>query len=269
MSPTDTGSWPPTSGPGAWLTPSSRRAIVCLAAATCGYLLNGVNIPVFGGTSLVFGGVFPLLMVVAYGPWWGLLTAVGTYLETVAGWGHPYGLLVFSLEAWTIGWLLHRRGKTLFQATVTYWAVLGLPVTAICILGLLRPPFPHDWAMVIKYPVNGLLVYVVVQFLVYTRSFLRLPGELSRLTNREESLRWNLYRRFIIIAVLPAAGFAVGAPSSSTGSTATTPRPTWSASPTGPAKSSPPTWPTTSRRSRARRMPWKAARPGPKSSIPC
>ncbi len=200
----------PTPGSNAWLTPLSRRAIICTIAGTCGYLLASINIPVFGGTSLVFGGIFPMLMAVAYGPWWGLLTAVGTYLETLGDWNHPYGLLVFSLEAWTIGWLMHRRGQTLFRATLTFWAVLGLPVTAICIFGLLRPPFPHNWAMAIKYLVNGLLVYVVVQFLVFTRSFLKLPVR-PQLAEREESLQTNLSRRLMILAVLPAAVFAVGA----------------------------------------------------------
>ncbi len=207
---TDTTPATPASGSNVWLTPLSRRAIICTIAGACGYLLMGITIPVFGGTELVFGGIFAMLMAVAYGPWWGLLTALGTYLETLGGWGHPYGLLVFSLEAWTVGWLMHRRGQTLFRATVTFWAVLGLPVTAICLLGLLHPPFPHNWAMVIKYLVNGLLVYVVVQLLVLTRSFLKLPVR-PKLAEREESLQTNLSRRLMIIVVLPAAAFAVGA----------------------------------------------------------
>jgi len=210
MPATDKAPLPPTSGLNVWLTPTIRRAIICTVAGVCGYLLNGINIPVFGGTALVLGGVFPTLVAVAYGPWWALFTAVGVYLQTLNDWGHPYGLLVFSLEAWTIGWLIHRRGWTLFRSMATFWAVLGLPVTAVCIFALLRPPFPHNWAIVVKYPVNSLFVCVVVQFLVFTRSYLKLPMR-SQLADREESLQTNLNRRLMIVAVLPAAIFAVSA----------------------------------------------------------
>jgi len=186
-----------------------RAALICAAAGILGYITNLLQVPVFGGTSLVFGGIFVVLAAVSCGPWWGGLAAAMAYTQTINVWDHHYGFIIFTLEAIAIGWLVRRRQLSLFRATGLYWLAVGLPLTLVLILTQLRPPYPHNWAMVIKYPANSLLVTLLAQIIILADAFWHFTGQPRSAVRSLEPLRAHLFRRFLVTAALPAAVFAV------------------------------------------------------------
>src|ERR1043165_2636302 len=90
----------------------SQRFLLTLAAGILGLVLNAWEVPVFGNLgrgTLVFGGIFYLLITIAYGPSYGLLAALIVSSRAVMFWDRPYWIIAFGLEAFIIGWLVQRR----------------------------------------------------------------------------------------------------------------------------------------------------------------
>lgn len=192
--------------------PTSRQLGLCAIAAAAGFAVNYFALPVFGGTSMVFGSVFGVLAAIAYGPYAGGTVAGVAFLQTWIAWGHPHGVIVFAIESWVIGWLVHRRGLAVWRAGLIYWLVIGVPLTAVLILGFFRPPFPANWAIVFKYPANGMLVVLLAQTIAHFRGFWRLLREPLPEPLRHENLGDHLLRKLVVAVAWPALlfGLAVG-----------------------------------------------------------
>jgi hypothetical protein len=88
---------------------SIHPLIYSLLAGVAGFAINGLPLTFYGDTSMVFGGSAALVVALAQGPWWGLLSAAIASARTLTEWGHPLGLLTFSAEAAAIGWLCGPR----------------------------------------------------------------------------------------------------------------------------------------------------------------
>ncbi len=169
--------------------------------------INQFPLPIFGGTEIVFGGWLPLMVAYAFGPWCGGLAAAIAFSSTVIAWAHPWGLLCFGLEAVAVGWAVRRRGLGGARASVYYWLVLGLPLVAIGIFGFTNIPFPSNWAIVTKYPLNSLLMTMVALPIYQLSAVNRWLGGEDR--DATDSLERVLFRRFSVIVGLAIAGLAI------------------------------------------------------------
>ncbi|HWA26906.1 MAG TPA: ATP-binding protein [Lacunisphaera sp.] len=136
----------------------STATILALAAGAAGFATNLFGLPVFGNSEMVFGGAFTLLATYLLGPWWGACSAAIAFSLTWLTWGHPIGLVAFTLEAVVVGVLMRRRATHPIVASAIYWAFLGIPLVAIAVLRSTEFPFPANWAVIIKFPLNSLLV---------------------------------------------------------------------------------------------------------------
>jgi signal transduction histidine kinase/ActR/RegA family two-component response regulator len=141
-----------------------------------GLLLNFVSLPVFGGTAIIFGGWCVLLVVLCFGPGPGVLAALLAYSCTLWTWGHPWGLLVFVLEAGLVGWAVRHRGWSPAAAIAGYWLLVGGPLAAATIVGVHQVPFPGNWAIVLKYPTNSFLMTMIALPILQLRSFRQWVG---------------------------------------------------------------------------------------------
>ncbi len=180
-------------------------------AGVAGFAINGFGLPVFGETSLVFGGVFSLLSTFALGPWYGALTAAVAFSRTLFEWQHSAGLTCYTLEAFIVGWLLHRHRWHALSAIPVFWVVVGFPIAAIWMVGFTNVPFPSDWAIAFKYPVNS-LVAALVAVPIHQAIALRWPQFAPEGMRGPISLRRMLFQRFGAIVTLPivALSFLTG-----------------------------------------------------------
>ncbi|MBI5767156.1 MAG: response regulator [Verrucomicrobia bacterium] len=193
------------------ITPRYHPLTISLAAGVIGFAVNAFNPSVFGGTGVVFGGAAAMMVALCHGPWWGLLAAVIAGSRTLLEWGHPLGLLTFSLEAVVVGWLSTHRNFKPLRSDLAFWLLLGFPLSLAGTWSTPDIPFPGYWAIAIKMPVNGLIATLIA---TVASEFVghRWPNLLEPRWTRGNSLQLLLFQRFGIQAGLPIAilGLYVG-----------------------------------------------------------
>jgi signal transduction histidine kinase/CheY-like chemotaxis protein len=168
-----------------------------------GFAINETGLPVFGGTEMVFGSVASLVTAILFGPWSGGLAGLIAFAGTWARWQHPAGIICFTLEAVVVGWLVNRRKVGPFRAVMLYWGCVGAPLVAALVGWWLTDiPFPANWAIVLKYPVNGLIVAAVAVPLQNWAGLRRWLG-LPLADESDTQLRLVLFRRIGVITALP------------------------------------------------------------------
>ncbi|MFP4561398.1 MAG: diguanylate cyclase [Thiohalorhabdus sp.] len=132
-----------------------RKVLIAavLAALTLGG--NAGNIPLFFGVDYLFGSIAALLAAAWIGPVAGALVAAVGGLYTLELWGHPWALVVFTLEAGAVG-LLRRRFPNLILADLAFWVAVGVPLLLVLYMGVMGMPAPQAGLIALKQPVNGL-----------------------------------------------------------------------------------------------------------------
>ncbi|KPV40233.1 hypothetical protein AN478_08935 [Thiohalorhabdus denitrificans] len=116
---------------------------------------NALHIPLFFGVDYLFGSVAALLAAAWVGPLAGVLVAAVGGLYTLELWGHPWALLLFTLEAGAVG-VLRRRLPNLILADLAFWLVLGVPLILALYWGVMGMSVPQAGLIALKQPVNAL-----------------------------------------------------------------------------------------------------------------
>jgi signal transduction histidine kinase/ActR/RegA family two-component response regulator len=201
---------PPSTQPPIALRASPRLAplAVAVVAGVLGYELNRLGLAVLGGTEVVFGGICSLVVAFRFGGRLGALTAALAFSRTLRTWGHPMGLLCYTAEAGVVGYLAKRRLLSPLPAMLVYWALLGVPAIAAYMWWDRSFPFPSYLAVVIKYPLNSLLIAGPVVALIGTRVLTPILGEeVEPIATRP--LREILFTRFAALVVVPAMALSL------------------------------------------------------------
>lgn len=161
-------------------------------------MLNSFPIVLLDGVSLILGGVFYLLVARFYGPYYALGAALIASSRTLHTWGHPHGIILFSLEAFAAGWLC-RRGVSLWAADLLYWLCCGVPLRIFFFsLGVNQL---GGWAILVKQPANGLLDVALVEFLLLAVPFERLL--VRPRAGPARPFRASLFSAFLLVGTLP------------------------------------------------------------------
>ena len=85
-------------GPGTELT-MRHKALATLALALLAVAGNVLSVPLFFSVVFIFGSVAAMLAVALLGTLPAVLVAAAAGLYTVVLWGHPYALIIFTVEA--------------------------------------------------------------------------------------------------------------------------------------------------------------------------
>ncbi len=176
--------------------------LIALAAGIAGLLLNTLRPVLFTNIEWVFGGIFPLLVAVAFGRWAGLLSGAIAFCLTTQYWLHPAGWLAYGLEPFVVGHLVRRHHRSLLAASCLHWACLGTPIAAIYFIWFAYAAFPANYVALAKYPINGLVVALLAQEVTHLRAFRRLLGRWAGQVSLPD-LRHLLISRFSTLTALP------------------------------------------------------------------
>ncbi|MBK5969109.1 MULTISPECIES: PAS domain S-box protein [Thiorhodovibrio] len=160
----------------------SITILATLGLALLAVLGNVLTMPLGFGVVLIFGSVFAMLAVVLLGPLPAMLVGFAGGLYTWVLWGHPYALVVMTLEPLVVG-LLYRRGRVnLVMADMAFWLVLGAPLVILFYGQFIGLPWSAVLQISLKQPLNGVFNALLAGLLVIGARLLwprwKLPGSL-------------------------------------------------------------------------------------------
>ncbi|EDN69990.1 sensor histidine kinase FexB [Beggiatoa sp. PS] len=143
-----------------------------------------------------------LLVIYLFGARWGILIALFASSYTFFLWGHPFAIVVYSLEALFIGFLWQRYTDKLLLLEGIFWIFLGLPVIWIFHIIFIPLDSTQMSLLLLKYLVNGIanasIARLIIMFLPLSQwAGLEPPKTLI-------SLRQILLNIIIALVLLPA-----------------------------------------------------------------
>ncbi|SFL99789.1 ATP-binding protein [Marinobacter zhejiangensis] len=158
-----------------------QRLILTLLLVAIAPLLNLTHIPLLFDVYLIFGSIATMTAVMLLGTPAAVLVAVSGSLVTLFLWGHPYALLIFSLEALCVG-LCHRYWNlNLVLADMLYWVVAGMPLVGIFYYFGLDNDSATTALIALKQPLNGVLNALLAVILVLALEALARSGTMRPL----------------------------------------------------------------------------------------
>jgi len=159
-----------------------NRLLATLALALLAVLGNYLSLPLFLGMHFIFGSIAVMVAVRLLGILPAVMVAISGGLYTLTLWGHPYALLVFSIEAMVVG-LLYRRGlRNLLIADLLYWLLIGIPLVLLFYRGLLGMGAEPATMIALKQSINALFNtllagIMVIAWQLSVRGRFSLPGK--------------------------------------------------------------------------------------------
>ncbi len=183
-----------------------RPALFLLLLTGAGVAGNHFSLPFFFGVDFLFGSIAALLAVRIFPLAWGVPAAAAIASYSIVLWGHPYGAVVFTLEALVVG-LLTTRNEDLALRDGVFWVVLGAPLIWLLYSGPVNMDRTAVVLVMLKQSVNGLFNAVVAGFLLSYFPFRRWAG------TGEERASVSFQRTFVNLLVafvlVPALVLAV------------------------------------------------------------
>lgn len=176
---------------------SWQQLSILLGLAALAWMGNHFSIPLFFGVSFIFGSMAALIAAQLYGPLaGGIVGAIGGAYTYVL-WGHPYAALIFTLEGFSVGYLLQqRRIDHLALADAIFWLFAGVPLVLFFYGGVMNLPSSSALLIALKQTSNGITSSIVAAFML-----LGLAAYHKK--NRELSIRNLLFNIFLAIIFIP------------------------------------------------------------------
>jgi len=178
-----------------------NKIIGTLALCVLAVLGNVLSLPLFFGVSLIFGSISVMLAVSLLGTAPAVLVAFTGGLYTFMLWGHPYALIIFSVEALVVSQLYKRRFCNLVMADFTYWLILGVPLVLLFYRGVIGMDWSPATLIAFKQPLNGLLNTLLAGLLIITlQLFWRGAKKISLPSARLDNLLFHVLLTSILLA---------------------------------------------------------------------
>lgn len=162
------------------LTGRNVMTFLLLAALAVGGNLFKVSL--FFGVDFLFGSIAALVAVQILGLWSGVAIGLIGGGVTFFLWGHPYAMLIFTLEALCVGLLMKRLPdnlKYLALSDMIYWMVLGGPLVKFFYGHVMGMALPQAGMIALKQPVNGVLNALLAAVVVIVIGYFRRSRRIS------------------------------------------------------------------------------------------
>lgn len=129
---------------------------------------NYLNIELFFGVNFIFGSIATIIAIYFYGAVWGVMVGIGVALYTYMLWGHPYAIIIFSLEALVISLALcfFKKDK-LIIAAACFWIVIGIPLVIFFYSQKLNLPESTVYMIAAKQTINGLVNVILAGLIIH------------------------------------------------------------------------------------------------------
>ena len=138
--------------------PLNPLVLLASLVAACG--LNYYTITLFSTSELILGNVIAIIVLLFYGFIPALAISIASGLVTFLHWDIPINVIPMALEIVVLQWAIKHNKNPIYLGLI-YWATVGTLITAAMIYAL--SPFPDylTKAIIIKYPINGILQIIL------------------------------------------------------------------------------------------------------------
>ncbi|MEW6998291.1 diguanylate cyclase [Colwelliaceae bacterium BS250] len=143
-----------------------KPLLFVLILSAIGFLLNLFPIPLSSNINLILGNVAFVIIAMRFGVLYSVLAALIVSTSLLFSFGHPFGFVIYGLEAVFIA-LLRRKGWYVLYADLLYWFLIGMPITALLLVFVADMPQQLLLLTVVKQVFNGLLYSCLAGLIVY------------------------------------------------------------------------------------------------------
>jgi PAS domain S-box-containing protein len=179
-----------------------RRLVISLFAGALGFVFNLAPVATFGDIHIVFGGIFPLVIALCYGPTLGFFSAFIAATALFPTWRHSFPPLTFGAEALCVALLSRKRRFQPVTAALLYWLVFGFPLLYLTYVAYLKIPSPLCWVILIQRLLNRLLNVLIADALLFF-PILRTALGVENDAETQRTLRSYLLNALLLVAVCP------------------------------------------------------------------
>ncbi|MDY6803651.1 MAG: ATP-binding protein [Cyanobacteriota bacterium] len=132
-----------------------------------GYVGNYFKLPLFFSVDFLFGSIAVSIVLRLYGWFWGTAAGFIAGFCTLVLWKHPYAWIIFTLEAFFVGWGLRRRqNRNLLTIDALYWLAIGMPLVVLFYGSLLGVGTIATLTITFKQAVNGIFNALIAALLL-------------------------------------------------------------------------------------------------------
>lgn len=181
----------------------ARRAAWYLVLVAAGLAGNYFKYPIFLNIDFLFGSIFAMLALQLFGTGRGIVAAILIAAVTYLHWNDPYAILIMTVEAATVGWVINRYRIGLVLADALYWLILGMPLVYLFYHIVMGVPVGNTTIAMTKQAVNGIANALIAR-LVFTA--LVLSSRNALIAYRD--LIYNLLAFFALCPSLVLMGIA-------------------------------------------------------------
>nr|WP_228056931.1 ATP-binding protein [Tychonema sp. LEGE 07203] len=175
---------------------------VLLSLLLAGYAGNYFKIPIILHIDWLFGSIFVMLVVRLYGFGWGAIAAAISSFYTILLWHHPYGFILYTLEAIFVGWGLRHRSSNLLLLDVFYWGIIGFPL--LWLLYAVVGEIPPQTVLLISFknPVNQICNSLIASLILTHTPITKWLRVNTIETHAFEQTLLNLLVAFVLLPAL-------------------------------------------------------------------
>ncbi|MCX8077481.1 MAG: response regulator [Geminocystis sp.] len=182
----------------------SHNVIAIFSFVVLAYLGNYFRAPIFFGLDFLFGGIFVWLAGYFFGAFPSILAAFISSIHTYLLWGHPYGIILFTLEAIFVNIFFPGKNKNLVLIDIGYWLTFGWIFAVICFIFLMHFDVISLLLVWLKQSINGIF-NALVATLIYSYSHSKFFPAERRITLKFSQSISNILMSFLLVPPLVIA----------------------------------------------------------------
>ena len=171
------------------------------------YLGNYFKLPLLFGLDFLLGTIFVWIVSIFYGQFWGIITGFIASTYTLILWGHPYAIIIFTLEAIVVNDFYPKKNQNLVLVDIIYWLFIGIPLILFFNYFFLRLSSIETILIALKQPVNAIFNTMVANLIIDSSWLNSTIGKERQRTTL--SFKRNLFNFLLAVILIPSFSITI------------------------------------------------------------
>ncbi len=171
------------------------------------YLGNYFKVTLFFGIDFIFGSIFVWIVSILWGKFWGTITGFVGSIYTYFLWGHPYAIVIFTLEAILVNYYYPQKNRNIILVDIFYWLFVGIPLGFVFYYFVLNISLIETTLIVLKQPVNAIFNVILANVIINLLAVRSLTYFKNK--NFVLSFKQNLFNLLLIFIFIPTLAITV------------------------------------------------------------